>query len=142
MTARFNKTSTGNSHGFKSVKSSGLIGRGIGLIADRHALGGIRLFSTVTERGQTTVPAPVRKALSAGPADKLAWHIGEGQITVTAVRDEEHEDPALEPFLALLEHDIAAHPERLISLDPDLFESISKLTKDVEVDLDAPLTDD
>lgn len=52
------------------------------------------------------------------------------------------EDPALAPFLALLERDIAAHPERLQPIGADLVRRLQDLVAAIEVDLDEALPDD
>ena len=39
--------------------------------------------STLTSKGQTTVPKEVRKALDLEPGDKLSWEIRGGQVQVT-----------------------------------------------------------
>lgn len=38
--------------------------------------------STVTERGQTTLPKPVRDALGVSPGDRLAYHIDGATVRV------------------------------------------------------------
>jgi len=45
-------------------------------------------------------------------------------------------------FLAYLESDISTHPENIIPVSVAYWERIKALTAGVEVDLDAPLTDD
>jgi antitoxin PrlF len=45
-------------------------------------------------------------------------------------------------FLNLLAADIDAHPERLVPLDPALIQYALALTAGVEIDLDAPLSDE
>jgi hypothetical protein len=52
---------------------------------------------------------------------------------------EPEEDPALTPFLTLLETDIARHPERLEPVRADLVQRLQTLVGDLEVDLDASL---
>jgi len=42
--------------------------------------------STITARGQTVVPAVIRKKFQLGPADKLEWVMDEGGIHVVPVR--------------------------------------------------------
>ena len=42
--------------------------------------------STITSKGQTTVPKEVRDALDVGPGDKLTWEINGGRIAVTTER--------------------------------------------------------
>jgi AbrB family looped-hinge helix DNA binding protein len=41
--------------------------------------------STVTSKGQTTIPAEVRAALHAGPGTRLEWHVTpDGDVIVRA----------------------------------------------------------
>ncbi len=42
--------------------------------------------STITSRGQTVVPAPIRKQFQLGPADRLEWVLDNGNIRVVPVR--------------------------------------------------------
>ena len=42
--------------------------------------------STVTARGQTTLPKPVREALSVSPGDKVLYIIQEGEVRMTKAR--------------------------------------------------------
>ena len=45
--------------------------------------------STITSRGQTVVPAPIRHQFSLSPSDRLEWIVDQGGIRVMPV----HEDP-------------------------------------------------
>lgn len=73
------------------------------------------LRSRVDRRSRTTLPIRVRQALGIRPGeDDLEWEIrGNEAIARRATEREAEQDPALLPVLRLLEHDIAAHPERL-----------------------------
>jgi AbrB family looped-hinge helix DNA binding protein len=44
--------------------------------------GMIMLHSTVTKRGQTTIPSPVREALHIQPGDKLEYDIQGSQVII------------------------------------------------------------
>lgn len=100
--------------------------------------------SAVTERGQTTVPAPVRQRLTIGKPGTLVWRIeADGTVTVDRKPEQVDEpDPVLGQFLAFLEADMSAHPERLHPIGADLVERINALVAGVEVNLDEPLPDD
>jgi antitoxin PrlF len=39
--------------------------------------------STITSKGQTTVPKEVRDALDVGPGDKLTWDVRDGRVVIT-----------------------------------------------------------
>jgi antitoxin PrlF len=99
--------------------------------------------STLTDRYQTTVPSSVRKRLGLNKGDKLRY-LSDAQGRVYLENAEtEHRDPALAPFLDLLERDIAQNPAKLAPLDPELMARIRALTDGVELgDIDAPLSPD
>lgn len=42
--------------------------------------------STLTTKGQTTVPKEVRDALALEPGDKLSWEVRGGRVAVTTER--------------------------------------------------------
>jgi antitoxin PrlF len=43
-------------------------------------------ISTLTTKGQTTVPKEVRDALALEPGDKLSWQIHGGRVAITTDR--------------------------------------------------------
>jgi antitoxin PrlF len=97
---------------------------------------------TITAKGQTTVPKAVRQALGVGYGGRIAFRVEKGRVTVHALAAEEDaDDPALEPFLALLEADVAARPADAIRPLPKALEGrLDALGNEVgEVDTDAPI---
>jgi antitoxin PrlF len=103
----------------------------------------MQVESTLTDRYQTTVPEPVRRALRLGKRDKIHYTIRpDGEVVLTRVATGESDDPALTPFLGFLARDLADHPERLQAVDAGLAQRIQALVGDVEVELDAPLSAD
>lgn len=44
------------------------------------------ILSTVTQRGQVTLPAEVRRLLGVGPKDKVAFTIEDGRVGVVPAR--------------------------------------------------------
>lgn len=54
--------------------------------------------STITSKGQTTVPKEVRDALDLGPGDKLTWEVNGGRVAVTPER------PALYRWKGFIKH--------------------------------------
>ncbi len=100
--------------------------------------------STLTERYQTTVPQPVRQTLGLRKRDRIRYTVRpNGEVVLQRVSPEPADDaPALAPFLALLERDIASHPERLQPVTADLAHRLQELVCGIEVDLDTPLPDD
>ncbi len=43
--------------------------------------------STITARGQTVIPAPIRRQFHLGPADRLEWIVDDNGIRVVPVRE-------------------------------------------------------
>lgn len=54
--------------------------------------------STITSKGQTTVPKEVRDALDVGPGDKLTWEVRGGKVAITTER------PALYELEGFIKH--------------------------------------
>jgi len=54
--------------------------------------------STITSKGQTTVPKEVREALDLDSGDKLNWEIKGGRVTITTER------PALYRWEGFIKH--------------------------------------
>ncbi|MGY6646634.1 MAG: type II toxin-antitoxin system PrlF family antitoxin [Salinarimonas sp.] len=99
-------------------------------------------ISKLTDRYQTTVPRAVRKQLELGKGDQLRYCIEpDGRVYIEPVRAQGR-DPALDAFLAFIEADIKAHPERLQALDGALRDRLATLVGEIDVDLDAPLSPD
>ncbi len=101
---------------------------------------------TITAKGQTTVPKAVRQALGVGYGGRIAFRVEGGAVTVRALPPEAAdaetaEDPALAPFLALLEADLAARPaEAVRPLLEALAGRLDALAAEVgEVDPDAAI---
>lgn len=96
---------------------------------------------TITAKGQTTVPKAVRQALGVGYGGRIAFRVEGHTVTVHALSEDETYDPALAPFLALLEADIARRPANaVLPLTPVLAGRMEALTGGLdEVDPDAPI---
>ena len=54
--------------------------------------------STITSKGQTTVPKEVRDALDVGPGDRLTWEVRGGKVAITTER------PALYELEGFIKH--------------------------------------
>lgn len=100
----------------------------------------LKEISTITAKGQTTVPKSVRQALGVGYGDRIAFLVDEHGVSVERASSEE--DPVIESFLAFLARDMERHPEAIGGFPPALAERIAGLTKGMEVDLDAPIDGD
>ncbi len=99
--------------------------------------------STLTDRYQTTVPETVRRALRLGKRDKLHYSIRtNGEVVLTRMAPAASDDPVLGHFLGFLARDIAQHPERMQAVDAKFVQRLRTLTKNVAIDLDAPLSPD
>lgn len=97
---------------------------------------------TITAKGQTTVPKTVRQALGVGYGGRIAFRVEGGRVTVHALPPEgDDADPALAPFLALLEADLASRPaEAVRPLPQPLADRLEALAAEVgDVDPDAPI---
>lgn len=96
---------------------------------------------TITAKGQTTVPRAVRQALGVGYGGRIAFRVEGDRVTVHALLEDDASDPALAPFLALLEADIASRPGKaVLPLTAALAGRMEALTGGLgEVDPDAPI---
>jgi antitoxin PrlF len=98
-------------------------------------------LSTISSKGQTTVPKSVRQALGLSEGDQIAFRVDETGVTLRRA-DDARDDPALGPFLALLANDIAGHPATLKTLSPKTAKHIAKLTKGIAFDPDEAIEGD
>jgi antitoxin PrlF len=102
----------------------------------------LEAVSSLTDRYQTTVPAPVRRALKLARRDKIRYSIrSDGEVVLTRA-EVSGEDPVLGQFLGFLAREIADHPERLQALDTGLVQHLQSLVGGVDVDLDAALPEE
>ncbi|EIZ86604.1 MULTISPECIES: type II toxin-antitoxin system PrlF family antitoxin [Methylobacterium] len=104
----------------------------------------LEIPATVTARGQTTVPAAIRRMLGLNKAGPIVFRrLADGTITVAKADDPRAEDdPALGPFLTLLERDIEARPQAIQPISQDLYRRATSLVDGVEVDLNSALPSD
>jgi antitoxin PrlF len=97
-------------------------------------------ISTITAKGQTTVPKAVRQALGVDYGGRIAFRVSDGGVTVC--RADSDEDPAIETFLGFLAADIKTNPQAIKALSPDLAARISSLTGDMTINLDDEIDGD
>jgi antitoxin PrlF len=106
----------------------------------------LEIPATVTERGQTTVPAAIRKMLNLGRRGHVVFKgMADGTVIIAKKDDAgvlEDGDPVIESFLAFLAQDMASHPQRIRSFPGNLLGRAKDLVEGVEVDLNSPLPDD
>src|SRR5579864_4624219 len=93
--------------------------------------------STISAKGQTTVPKSVRQALRVAPGDKIAFRIEDGRVTVHNP-SAEHDDPAVTAFLRLIEKDVACGGA-VHDLPRDLAAVLRRIHQQVPVDLEEEL---
>lgn len=98
--------------------------------------------STLTDRYQTTVPGPVRKALRLHKREKIRYTIQPDGSVLLSRADQDNADPALGRFLSFLANDIQRDPQRLKAITPELVSCIQNLVGDINIDLNAPLDDE
>lgn len=96
--------------------------------------------STITAKGQTTVPKAVRQALGVDYGGKIAYRIEGGRVTVRNP-EAEHSDPALAAFLGLIEKDVAAG-RHMRDLPAGVAVAMRRAMQKIRVDLDAKLEGD
>jgi antitoxin PrlF len=98
--------------------------------------------STLTDRYQTTVPAPVRKFLGLGKNDKICYTLqSDGTVAIARVTETEI-DPILKPFLDLLAQDIESNPQRLQPISSDFIDRIRSIVSEVDFDLNESIDED
>jgi len=68
----------------------------------------IHEITTITSKGQITLPKPIRQALGVGVGSKIAFDLEENGRVAVRRAEVEHEDPAIGAFLDLLARDIEA----------------------------------
>jgi antitoxin PrlF len=109
---------------------------------DRDANEVLSVESTITSRGQTTIPRAIRRALKLSAADRVRYSL-RGDDTVVIMRvSTEHRDPMVAAFLDFIEADAREHPQRVRAIPVDVVDRARELSVGVEIDLDAPLDAD
>lgn len=97
--------------------------------------------STITAKGQTTVPKVVRQALGVGAGDAVVYRVRNGDVTITRAEPKE-DDPLVDGFLRFLAADIQKRPGALLPFSAELHERIKSLTGGSDIDLDAGIEGD
>jgi antitoxin PrlF len=104
----------------------------------------LEIPAAITERGQTTVPAAIRKMLALGKRDQVVFRgLADGTVVIAKKQARADDgDPVIGKFLEFLAHDMTKAPARIRPVPKSLIARGKALVKDVEVDLDAVLPDD
>lgn len=95
-------------------------------------------ISTITAKGQTTIPKSIRRALGVDYGGQIAFHVDEAGVHVRRAEVEDN-DPAIDSFLTFIARDLERRPEAIEALSPTLAARIADLTGGAEIDLDAPI---
>lgn len=104
----------------------------------------LREHSTITAKGQTTVPKAVRQALGLTSGDRVSFVVdGQRRVYLEKAGDAEHEDPVIASFLQFLASDMAVHSDTsVVAIPPALRDRIVSLTEGIDADPDAEIQGD
>ena len=94
--------------------------------------------STITAKGQTTVPKAVRKVLGVNAGDRIAFRVEGQQVSIHTV-EAEHIDPLVGRFLQFLASDMQRRPGAIKPLSRAFAARMASLTKGKRVELDEPI---
>lgn len=100
--------------------------------------------STITTKGQTTVPKSVRQALGVDYGDRIAFVVDDQRrVYVQKAGIEEASDPVIDRFLEFLAKDMANRPDKsVVAFPAELLDRAAALTEGMTVDLDAEIEGD
>jgi antitoxin PrlF len=104
----------------------------------------LEIPATITDRGQTTVPAAIRKMLALGKRDQVVFRgLADGTVMISKKEARlDDGDPVIGKFLEFLARDMASESARIRPVPKSLLARGKALFKDVKVDLDETLPDD
>ncbi|MBX9646543.1 MAG: type II toxin-antitoxin system PrlF family antitoxin [Xanthobacteraceae bacterium] len=104
----------------------------------------LEIPATITDRGQTTVPAAIRKMLALGKRDQVVFRgLADGTVMISKKdAGANQSDPVIGKFLEFLARDMAKEPARIQPMSKSLLTRGKALVKGVKVDLDTALPDD
>lgn len=99
--------------------------------------------STITAKGQTTVPKSVRQALGVDYGGRIAFFVDDQRRVYVERVTEEASDPVLDRFLEFLAQDMSEHSGTSVAALPaSLRNRVAALVGDMDVDLDAGIDGD
>ena len=104
----------------------------------------LEIAATITDRGQTTVPAAIRKMLALGKRDQVVFRgLADGTVMISKKEARADDgDPVIRRFLEFLARDMANEPARIRPVPKSLLSRGKITVKGVKIDLDAALPDD
>ncbi len=99
--------------------------------------------STITAKGQTTVPKAVRKALGVDYGGRIAFFVDDAHRVYVEKATEDVSDPVVDRFLEFLARDMTRHPgTSIVPLATALRDRMGALAGNMDVDLDAEIDGD
>lgn len=99
--------------------------------------------STITAKGQTTIPKVVRQALGVDYGGRIAFFIDNDHRVYVEKATEETSDPVVDRFLEFLAHDMHKRPgASVVALPAGLRGRMMALVGTMDVDLDADIDGD
>ena len=99
--------------------------------------------STITAKGQTTVPKSVRQALGVDYGGRIAFFVDDERRVYVEKATEEASDPVVDRFLEFLAQDMSRNPGTSVAALPaSLRDRAAALVGDMDVDLDAEIDGD
>ena len=99
--------------------------------------------STITAKGQTTVPKAVRQALGVDYGGRIAFFVDDARRVYVEKAMEEVNDPVVDRFLELLARDMTKHPgTSIVPLPATLRDRMAALVGNMDVGLDAEIDGD
>lgn len=104
----------------------------------------LEIPATITDRGQTTVPAAIRKMLALGKRDQVVFRgLANGTVMISKRETRAEEgDPVIGTFLEFLARDMANEPSRIRPVPKSLLTRGKTLVKGVKINLDEALPDE
>jgi antitoxin PrlF len=99
--------------------------------------------STITAKGQTTVPKSVRQALGVDYGGRIAFVVDDHHRVYVEKATEEVSDPVVDRFLEFLAQDMSKHPGTSVAALPaSLRNRMAVLVENIDVDLDSAIDGD
>jgi antitoxin PrlF len=100
----------------------------------------LKEVSTITAKGQTTVPKSVRQALGVDYGGRITFTVDANRRVTGEGLEDETADPVVGSFLNFLAQDMSANPSRSITpLTPELRSRILALVDSDDIDLGEPI---
>lgn len=96
----------------------------------------LKRVSTLTDKGQTTIPKSVRDALGIAAGDRIVFHV-DAERRVMLTREDGEDDPVIIGFLDFLAKDMLMDPARSIQAFPEELKArIERITSNKAPELD------